>query len=504
MRARILLMALLVLSIGVARADVVYLKTGGTLEGEIVSETADVVRIKTRLGTVDVDRSRIDRIEHKKTVAQQMREKRAALKADDAEGHFQLARWAEENGLRKDARQLYVKACKIDPKHAGANEALGRVEYGGEWMTPEQRVRRMELDEAVRMRARGLVEHDGKWVTPEVKSKLERGLVEYEGEWLSPDEVKTRQGFVKYHGEWIHKNELAARKDSDKFSTIVGEKLERIDSEHFRVFSLLGGDWGKKVSGAAETAYDHATRILAMPKDESLFGKGDDETRYERPKCRVFLLKNSKQFNSFLDWYGPETGQEDARISLIRRRKGTYNVYPVAYVVGYQFPHPIDQLVAGTIHKIGHVVLIGWRYNGTFPPWWLTIGFGEHLEMAALGRCDTTFETISGYGSANKELAEKWRDSNDWKPMLKSAVASGADPDLAVIRNKDLNELSFDDRAKVWSVVSWMIEEHHESFLRFLALLKESKGQDVAVKAAFGKDWKGIDDAWRLYVRSKY
>jgi len=75
-----------------------------------------------------------------------------------------------------EARSLYERAVNLDRNHEEANQALGHVQYKGEWMTPEERERRQVDDEEEEKRAAGLVKWKDQWVTPEDKDKLEQGV----------------------------------------------------------------------------------------------------------------------------------------------------------------------------------------------------------------------------------------------------------------------------------------------------------------------------------------
>ncbi|HZV00970.1 MAG TPA: hypothetical protein VFF73_29915, partial [Planctomycetota bacterium] len=59
-----LTIASLLLTVGVARADVVYLSSGGVVKGTIVKETADSITVKTPGGSTSIiPRNDIERIE---------------------------------------------------------------------------------------------------------------------------------------------------------------------------------------------------------------------------------------------------------------------------------------------------------------------------------------------------------------------------------------------------------------------------------------------------------
>ena len=80
----------------------------------------------------------------------------AALKVDDADGHYRLALWCEGNGLKAYALREYRIVVTVEPDHRAARRALGYERIRGRWVKGEDA-----------MRAKGFVEHEGVWVTPE-------------------------------------------------------------------------------------------------------------------------------------------------------------------------------------------------------------------------------------------------------------------------------------------------------------------------------------------------
>ena len=97
------LVCVLVLTWASAYADRVHLKSGRTLEGEVI-DRGDRVEIKLKLGSITVAKDEIASIEPVVDAAETYREKAAALGADDADGHFQLAQWCQMRGLQEQAR----------------------------------------------------------------------------------------------------------------------------------------------------------------------------------------------------------------------------------------------------------------------------------------------------------------------------------------------------------------------------------------------------------------
>lgn len=143
-----------------ALGDVVYLKNGGSIEGQVVPTEGGII-LKLPAGEVRINDQAIDRIEQKPTALDDYQQRLANLKADDAEAQYQLGLWARANGMKLQARGHFEKTIALDPNHAGARQALGYRLVDGKW-----------LNEDEEMRARGLVKYDDQWMTPEAAAKL--------------------------------------------------------------------------------------------------------------------------------------------------------------------------------------------------------------------------------------------------------------------------------------------------------------------------------------------
>ena len=169
MRRLSLIVLLLALAYPLGFADILHLKNGGKIEGEILSETAEAVRIKTTIGTVDIARTQIDRVERKRLPAEEYGRELKALPAADVLGHFALGMWCKEHRLSEQAEERFRHVLKLSPDHAGARRELGFEKFRGRWMTREEA-----------MIAKGYIKHQGKWVTPDKAAELTREAKEKE------------------------------------------------------------------------------------------------------------------------------------------------------------------------------------------------------------------------------------------------------------------------------------------------------------------------------------
>ncbi|MEW6354791.1 MAG: hypothetical protein AB1696_00580 [Planctomycetota bacterium] len=113
-------------------ADVLHLKNGRTIEGEVTLE-GDVYIVKRGAGVMRVPKISVARIEEKKPLHEIYREKLAAVGEKDAEAHFQLGCWCLSNGLRVEAKKAFRDAIAIDPKHEASRKQLGYREINGVW-----------------------------------------------------------------------------------------------------------------------------------------------------------------------------------------------------------------------------------------------------------------------------------------------------------------------------------------------------------------------------------
>ena len=140
---------------GTAAADVLHLKKGGRLEGVLVAETATSLTIDVGVGRISLPRAAVLRVERKESALSEYRTRLAAIVPGDVNAFAELARYAEENGLRTEARLMWARVVSLDPNNVEGHLYLGHVLVAGRYM---------EADEA--QRAQGMVRFDGRWMTP--------------------------------------------------------------------------------------------------------------------------------------------------------------------------------------------------------------------------------------------------------------------------------------------------------------------------------------------------
>jgi len=169
---RLILPAVLLFVVVVAsaalRADTIYLEDGKKIEGTAVEE-GDNVKITTKMGVITVPKAKVKKIEKDDAgtggdKASVYKEKAAALKDNDAEGHYQLGLWCKKGGLRKEAQAEFEKTIAINADHAGARDELGFVKVDGNWVKGEK----------------GKIYADGAWIKPDEAVDRAKGLYKLE------------------------------------------------------------------------------------------------------------------------------------------------------------------------------------------------------------------------------------------------------------------------------------------------------------------------------------
>lgn len=151
------------------RADIVYLKSGGTIEGKVI-DAGNSYRVITQNGELTIAKSQVLKIvpsEDPITVFD------AKFRAIDAKGPAgpaaavtawqDLAGWCRESKLATQEKQCHEAVLGADPENELSRAALGYEKIDGKWLVGDEK-----------MAAKGLVKVKNQWVTPEAKQDLQR------------------------------------------------------------------------------------------------------------------------------------------------------------------------------------------------------------------------------------------------------------------------------------------------------------------------------------------
>ncbi len=133
MKTKLVLAAILVAAMPLVRAHgtIFVLKNGNRLEGSIVEEDDETIKVKlVRGGVVSLRRGDIEQIIQKPTAIEHFRSERKKLAPDDVAGRMKLAEYCLREAappLDIQAAELYREVIKLKPDHAEARRKLREV-----------------------------------------------------------------------------------------------------------------------------------------------------------------------------------------------------------------------------------------------------------------------------------------------------------------------------------------------------------------------------------------
>ena len=129
-----------------ASGETIALKDGSRIVGKITAQSGTEVTVNVMGAETKVSGEEIKAIDGRpftcdfKTI---YKAKAAGVQPKDGEGHYQLALWCEKNGLKDEMKAELLRVLEVNPKHEGANQKLGRVNYDGNWVQADD-VKRLE------------------------------------------------------------------------------------------------------------------------------------------------------------------------------------------------------------------------------------------------------------------------------------------------------------------------------------------------------------------------
>jgi hypothetical protein len=161
LRVAVSLIAVAAVAAGPAAADVVRLKNGQSLEGDVI-ESGGQVKIRSAGGTIGFPADIVLRIERGEGVEKQAVKRLQSLSPNDVEGRVDLALELQEAGATTLAQRIFESVLNLDPDHPTARRALGYVRCEDDWTSDEECHHR-----------RGEVLYQGRWVGTEEHRALE-------------------------------------------------------------------------------------------------------------------------------------------------------------------------------------------------------------------------------------------------------------------------------------------------------------------------------------------
>ncbi len=227
-----------------ARADIIHLRHGGTIEGEILRDDGSVLEVKLRFGRITLRRDEVVSIVEKVTPWQEYRQRADRIAAGNREAHVSLARWAEGEELIPESAEQWIAAWRIDPARSDAETALARLDWHlveDEWLAPD-----------VYYSGLGWKQYHGQWTHPrEIDLKeAEKDLIAREGAWKRAERrVEERRERADRAGQEVEEKRIVAEEAAGR--TALFER-ERAQAHEEAVEAARRYDFAR---GEAERAY---------------------------------------------------------------------------------------------------------------------------------------------------------------------------------------------------------------------------------------------------------
>ena len=275
-----LVSALLALAM-TASADIVHLKNGKKIEGEVISNSGGKVVVKTKFGTTELKEADIERIEERANPKEEYKKRLEAVADGDVDALMELYAWAKGEELKRESTEVLRKVIKADPDHENARRLLGYVQYDGKWMTKKAAEKAEAKAEAERMKAQGLVQYKGEWMTPEEKEVKEheaRGEILVDGEWVNKRNYEKAKKMAalkaeaeerRANGEYLVGDKWMPKTQAEKEFTNL-QTPYMVHGDNVVLMTNRGIDFGDKISVTVDSAFRQAHQFFGKKPDSML------------------------------------------------------------------------------------------------------------------------------------------------------------------------------------------------------------------------------------------
>lgn len=533
----VLVLTFLTMSAGSLAADTLVLKDGRRIEGTLLSEGVDLVRIHTRLGELEFRRAEIVAIERTKTRSQEFAEREATAKS--AEDFHQLGLWAEKQRLKAEAKKSMQRAIALDPKHAAAQTWLGNVLYKDEWMTPAERDLRMGKELEAEMLARGLVRWEDRWVSPAEHEHLAKGEVEENGKWMTPEAQKRLHGLEEFDGQWLPRAEALARADVATAAKLANIPLPLVMTDDAVVTGPFPESLLKETSEGLKRGRAWFDRAFKAPPGLELFG-GRRAEFYVFDKDDPYLVTIA-HFNSLTTTLPP--GWSEA----VRETHGYFFADPYPLSSARLWKRSQADLIGHCYHHWGHLLAHRLGYDGRLlPPWYeegiaALLEYRSHDRNAVFCRGRASVSEVAPAGPSTGPPGKKREpttkgakassqptkvgadfDPKDmregrWDDALKAGLGAKRATALDELVTRQFTELESADIAAAMGIIEWLeskdgLRAFHDELrkaappapMRVIDSTWEREAcYEKAFQAAVKMGWKEADQAWRQWFLTK-
>lgn len=430
-----------------AAADVIHYRDGRTLEGLVLARNEAALTLETRLGTIDVDLADVAWVEERLTPGQLLSQRLTEVPADNGPALFILYEWAAQQKLRAEAKDLLQRVLTLEPDHAGANEALGRVRIEGSWYGP------LELEA---------------YLAEVGEHKREQGLVLFEGRWVAEADANKRMGLDLFEGEWIPRREAHARGALAALSELGGWSTSATEGQYVTIFSDLDeGSLEYLVYDLDAAVADFLRR--ADPSDA-------ERSRLTKYDVAIFILPDHDVSTALID--GGFYKRYPVFDDLVQRWAGLNAFgmnWPRPFLVLVEGPHlemggDPDAARTGLLsHQLGRLFID--RFKGSrSAPGWVIPAMSAFYEGATTYYQTVSISTrgIDADGQPIGHWVDNWQHYGEWRDNLRDESVQASLPNLQYLLGD--SEDGFDSKSIgiCWSFLRFLLEKHRSEFFTYL------------------------------------
>ncbi len=416
------------------------------------------------------------------------------------------------------ARLHYSRAAWFDPENEDARRRLGerRIEGGGWERDPgatvktsnaprkEEELLKLHADAAKRLadaeKAIGL-----EWTAIGNLAEKAGLKAESEAAWREAmqfypggESARKKLGYEKgKDGVWRLPSARTLREEvsggvakapsgaEDTGKSVVGEKtgvtLARRSSEHFLIES-------SHLDQAALTdLVQRAEHCWAM------FHKALGQQSLLKEKYTFVLFKDAAQYEKCIDEFHKGTAEQKAW-SKKNQGHGSYPMHvartgdrPISNPQDFVIHYPVQAMMAALA---GPRAL--WLLEAA------ALWFTSEIMDTAVWACVAMASTGTGANARNL------RDPKNWRIVLKSWLEEGKDPDIvAVMKCTTWAEFDGPEAVKAWSLFDFLLTEHRDKLIAFLADVRAQKDTgEASLAKVFGWPVAELDARWRTWARA--
>ncbi len=478
-------LAALALAVSPARADLIRLYDGRTIEGKATlgSNKWTIKGYKGKSGTYAASEVKfVEPGECSWDVAARMIREIPADASDAlfVEKRMEVARYLHErmqycSELFEMERKEYEAVLKKSPDHREARVGLGHVEWGKWWFkTERERDAFRKGAPPGQMEPLGYVKHrkTGLWELKEDAEAMDAGKVKYRGKWMTEDEKKGAQGYVKDDkGNWVLARDLKDRERRGEVEKALAEKPVTVtSSDHFRLISWFNTGETAQLKDLAEKTYaaHHEVLGVKMPK-----GEEEGEALFADP-VEIFLMVSGERKDKWIDAYGKGFGWTDESVNFYKDGSGWHSLNPFPYILisGKKTEknrprnpeEDFENAKSRVTSLVARILLDRVRPQQQA---WLMEGNAFLGEIRLNETADCCYVTTTKY---REEVANKQGSKAKYFEFMKSQVQAGLDRPLRQLFTLSLNDLDWADSVKSWSFLEFLLAKYPAEYRALMRL----------------------------------